>query len=384
MKAYSLYIHIPFCKQKCPYCDFNSYAGKEALIPAYLDALYKEIKTFGKALTKPRLKTIYLGGGTPTVLKAEELAKLMNDIENNFLVPKDIETTIEANPGTLNIEKLRELKRINFNRISIGTQSFNNTELLLLGRIHREAEIYQSVFHARKAGFANINLDIMFALPMQTVGAFAETLEKALALDPEHISIYNLEIERNTPFYQAHQQHKLSLPSNEVEAEMFELAMERAKETGYEHYEISNFSKTGKRCEHNMTYWQLNDYIGLGAGAHSYVNGWRFANERDIETYIDTQKKRFNFQNTLFQDELTKYANDPKPPHIGEAIFLGLRMLEGINLKKFTERFGIDLNHRYAKEINELVSLGLIECTTYLRLTLKGILLANEVFQRFV
>jgi len=346
-QPFSLYIHIPFCKKKCNYCDFYSFAGRENEIDEYVEKLAKDIKR----LPDPALggigsiKTIYFGGGTPTLLSASNFNYLLSTF-NFQLSSLQIEITTECNPGTVDLEKLKALRKLGINRLSIGAQSFNDEHLKALGRIHTAEDIYNTFKWARKAGFKNIGLDLMFALPNQTVEDWKETLRKAVKLSPEHISTYNLKIEENTPFWEMtkpktqnpNESTNLLIPNEETELEMYEFAIEYLTTNGYKHYEISNFSKPGKECQHNLTYWRNEEYIGIGDGAKSFD-----------PTHLESNK-----------------------------FILGLRLIEGVDLSK-------DEIKKYENEINEICELGLAELkNSNLKLTRKGIYLANEVFERFV
>lgn len=327
MDSFSLYIHIPFCKKKCHYCDFHSFAGREDEIDEYVDRIAADMKS-----VRPRyiaaLRTVYIGGGTPTLLSPSHFEYLISNIEYPI---SNIEFSVEANPGTVSLPYLRKIRQQGINRLSIGAQTFNNLQLKTLGRIHTAQEIYQAVEDARRAGFDNINLDIMYALPGQTFGEVKSDIKEALSLDTEHLSVYNLQIEEGTPLYG----QLLSRPSEDLEADMYACVIDTLTASGYDHYEISNFAKPGFRCQHNMNYWKNGNWIGIGDGAKS--------NE-------DREGK-----NTLF---------------------LGLRMLEGLPKEKFTG---------YETEVAELLKDGLLmEDKSNYKLSRRGLFLANRVFEKFV
>jgi oxygen-independent coproporphyrinogen-3 oxidase len=372
--SYSLYIHIPFCKRKCNYCDFPSYAGKEDLISEYLEALKAESGYISSLYDHPKVRSIYIGGGTPTILTENQIEMLFETIFNDFEVPSKTETTVEANPGTVTKEKLSALRKFGANRISLGAQTFKNDLLRKLGRIHLEHEIAEAFEMIREAGFKNINLDLMFALPGESLKDWSNTLTKAIALKPEHFSVYNLQLEEGTPLYNEKLDGNLKLPDEEDELEMYKTAIDTLSKNGYKQYEISNFAKNGFECAHNLTYWTLEEYIGLGAGAHSYIAGSRIENTSFIDKYLtkDLAKIKTEHKNT-------------KKENMQEMIFLGLRMIKGFSLNDFTARFGISFRELYKKEIEELESDGLLEIKgKNALLTQKGLFLANEVFKKFL
>lgn len=336
----SLYIHIPFCRQKCNYCDFVSFAGQEHLIDEYVKVLCQEIKQL--PTSNSELQTIFFGGGTPTLLEPKHFEKIL------FLVACHSEISIEANPATADKAKLRALRELGINRLSIGAQSFNNQHLNVLGRIHNQAEIFRIYDDARSAGFDNINLDLIFALPDQTFSEWQSDLKTAISMGPEHLSCYCLE-------------GKMSQNNEDTELAMFELTIETLTNNGFKHYEISNFAKPGRECQHNIVYWKNENYIGVGAGAHSHVDGQRWANPDSIEEYL----RSVTVTRPVSSDGYGK-----------ETIFMGLRMLEGLSIEKFKD---------FEKEVKELIENGLLtrEKDNY-KLTRRGLYLANEVFQKFV
>ena len=379
VNKYSLYIHIPFCKSKCNYCDFNSFAGKEGLIPDYIGTLKRELDFYSMVLEIPYLSTIYFGGGTPTMLPPESLHNILEWVRSKFALPKEPEITLEANPESVNFRKLLEAKNAGANRLSLGAQSFNDDILKSLGRIHSSSHIQYAFNTARMAGFSNIGLDLIFALPGQTLPDWKETLEKVTFLDPEHISTYNLVIEDGTPFYK--NKNSLNLPDIDLEYEMFHEAINFLIDRGFEHYEISNFAKPGKRCKGNETYWRNEEYIGVGAGATSYIGGNRYTNPAGLAEYI---KSWGNGIPKVIEDGLLGGKTD-MDLEVRETIFLGLRLIEGIDLAALDQRFGIDVKKKYESEIEELIENNLLEIKgTNLKLTKKGLFLADEVFLRFV
>ncbi|PIS28418.1 coproporphyrinogen III oxidase [Candidatus Saganbacteria bacterium CG08_land_8_20_14_0_20_45_16] len=399
---HSLYIHIPFCKKKCNYCDFVSYAGKEALINKYIETVCQEIASCFTPHSSP-LTTIYFGGGTPTLLSPKHFEKIFQHLTP--LIPLSItdgegetrsvaegggeacEISIEANPGTANKAKLKTLRELGINRLSIGAQSFNDRHLKVLGRIHTAEDILRFYDDSRAAGFDNINLDLIFALPNQTLADWQKDLQTAMAQQPNHLSTYNLQIEDGTPFWTSINPHPhplshrergekegydkkknqgegvLELPNEETELAMYEYTIETLTKAGYTHYEISNFSKPGYECQHNISYWLNKNYLGIGAGAHSHINGKRWSNPNCIEKYIKTPSSFL---------PLIKGENvDP-----GETIFMGLRLLDGISKEHF---------NGFEKEVTKLTQSGLlIQDNHNIKLTRKGLYLANEVFKKFV
>ena len=355
----SLYIHIPFCKKKCNYCDFVSYAGKENLIDQYVDALASEIR---HPLTTHylQLSTIYFGGGTPTLLEPKHFAKILDLLTTNNSLLSTIEVSVESNPGTADKTKLKELRKLGINRLSIGAQSFNDKHLKTLGRIHNSEDIFRFYRDARSAGFNNINLDLIFALPNQTLDEWKEDIRTAIDLQSNHLSTYNLQIEEGTPLHSLLSTNNLLLTDENTELAMYEHAIETLNSNGYKHYEISNFAKPGFECKHNINYWRNGNYLGVGAGAHSHVNGRRWANSGSIEEYLASRSREFHSQ----------------VPSKSEAVFLGLRLMHGLEIDKFLG---------FEKELAELTASGfLMRENSHVKLTRKGLYLANEVFEKFV
>lgn len=379
INKYSLYIHIPFCKSKCNYCDFTSYAGKEDVIPEYIQTLKQELKFYSEVLKKPLISTIYFGGGTPSILEPEHLHDILEAANSDFVLAKDVEITLEANPESVNFRKLLEARKAGVNRLSIGVQSFNDDTLKTLGRIHSSMHIQYAFNTARMAGFKNINLDLIFALPDQTLTDWKENLYKAMLLDPEHLSTYNLVIEKGTSFYE--NKSALKFPNIDLEYDMFNEAINYITDSGFEHYEVSNFSKPGFRCRGNEVYWRNEEYIGIGTGATSYINGNRYSNLKGLKEYIESWKK--GVPKTVEDGILNGKENLER--EISETMFLGLRLIEGIDLNSLNKRFGIDVYKKYNKEIEELIKNGLLEAKeSNLRLTRKGLFVADEVFEKFI
>lgn len=373
MKEMSLYIHIPFCKQKCLYCDFPSYSGKEKFIDEYIKALNKEILD---KCRKYKIISIFIGGGTPSYLNEKNLESLLKTI-NLLSFSENMEFTVECNPGTLNEEKLFIMKNNNVNRISMGLQSTNDNLLKEIGRIHTFEEFKKNYHSARKAGFKNINMDLMFGLPDQKVEDWIATLEDAVSLNPEHISAYSLIIEEGTCFYKLYDNDKLNLPSEEEERKMYVLTKNFLEEHGYHQYEISNYSKSGRECFHNKIYWKCNEYLGLGVSASSFIEKKRFKNIDSISEYI---KKINNGEDVTEEVHINNLKDDME-----EFIFMGLRMIEGISIKEFKKRFGKDVFEIYDDAIkNNVQKCLLVSNSEKLYLSPQGIELSNYVMSDFI
>ena len=373
MKEISLYIHIPFCKNKCMYCDFSSFAGKDNLRDRYVAALIKEIKMKAEQYI---IKTVFIGGGTPTYLTLEEMDMLLSAIDK-LKFADDYEFTVECNPGTLTFEKLKLMKDRKVNRLSIGLQSTNNSLLKTIGRIHDYKTFEENYNLARKAGFDNINVDLMFGLPDQKISDWTETLEDIVKLNPEHISAYSLIIEEGTPFYNMYNNDRLNLPSEDDEREMYHSAKRILEQNGYHQYEISNFAKQGRECRHNEVYWMLDEYLGCGSAASSYVGGNRYKNEENIEKYINDIENG----KTSVEEEIHNSFDD----NMEEFMFMGLRMTRGVCEKTFEKRFGVKIDTIYKdvidKHINEKL---LVRENGRIYLTAKGIELSNYVMSDFI
>ena len=354
----SIYIHIPFCKQKCLYCDFNSFDNKEDLIEEYFNALIKEIKMYK---INNELETIYFGGGTPSVPNEKYIEKVLKEL------PKAKEITLELNPGTITENKLIAYKKMGINRLSIGLQAIQNNILKEIGRIHTLLDFEEAFNLARKVGFDNINVDLMHGLPNQTLNYFKESVDYLIKLNPEHISCYSL-ILHNDIFK--------NLPPDEIEREMYYYAKSELSKNGYEHYEISNFAKNGKKSNHNLVYWNQKQYIGVGAGASSYIDGKRYTNISSIEEYIKRINK--NESVNILEEEQTKEDK------VKEYIILKLRLIEGLNIKEINEKFNINILKDFEKQIEKLKKLELINVNERIYLTKKGLDLANIVWDEFI
>ena len=373
MKEVSLYIHIPFCKQRCFYCDFPTFSGKDHLREEYVDALIKEIRD---KCTKYLIKTIFIGGGTPSYLGENELEKLLKTV-SELNLSKNIEYSMECNPGTVNEEKLKIMKKYGVNRISFGLQSCNDELLKNIGRIHTFKEFLENYKLARKIGFDNINIDLMYGLPNLTIEVWKDTLEEICKLKPEHISAYSLIIEEGTVFYNLYEKDKLKLPSEDDERIMDKITKDILINNGYHQYEISNFSLKNRECEHNKVYWSLDEYIGVGSASSSYINGYRLTNESSIGEYIRRVKSN---EDTV----VDKYKN-LREDEIEEFIFMGLRMLSGIDLLKFNRKFGLDIYSIYKNVIEKNIDDGLLIINKdRMYLTTKGVELSNRVMSDFI
>lgn len=373
MKEVALYIHIPFCKQKCFYCDFPSYARKDDLMSDYIEALLIELKEKIKAY---KVRSLFIGGGTPSYLNEENLSKLMKVIKNiNFI--EDAEKTIECNPGTVSEEKFNIMKEGGINRLSFGLQTTKNNLLKGIGRIHTFEAFKDNYNLARSVGFNNINIDMMFGLPNQSVKDWTDSLEEVAKLNPEHISAYSLIIEEGTPFYKLYNEDKLKLPSEEEEREMYKKCKDILIENGYHQYEISNYAKEGKECLHNEVYWMCDEYIGVGASSSSYIDGKRIKNIDDLREYI----KRIGISESIVDEEIINTKNDD----IEEFMFMGLRMNCGIKEEEFKRRFHTDIDNVYKDVIEGNINKGLLERKRgRIYLTDKGIELSNMVMSDMI
>lgn len=400
MQPHSIYLHIPFCRHRCGYCDFNTYAGLDDLIPAYVQALCREIRYLAENCgRKPPIHTIFLGGGTPSILPAGEIAKIINRLNQDFDILEGIEITMEANPGKLTYDYLKSLYELGINRISLGMQSANPGELLLLERQHEYHQIANAVSLVRKAGFKNYSLDLIFGIPYQTLESWQLSLELGLSLGPDHLSLYSLTIEPGTPLENWVTKGLLSEPDQDLSAEMYEWASEFLNERGFEQYEISNWARRDEvngllTCQHNLQYWRNFPYLGLGAGAHGYADGKRTANVRSPRVY--TQKllardEKDNQNNLSFPmtPATASVVTIDRSEEIKETMMMGLRLTEeGISQKEFQARFGATLEYVFDTQIDDLIGAGLLEwdrmTNDHLKLTPRGRLLGNQVFLRFI
>ncbi len=372
MKTLGLYIHIPFCKSKCGYCDFNSYAGKEGLIEPYFDALNNEIELMAKKYMGA-VDTIYFGGGTPTSVDAKYICRTIYTIKNNFEHCSNIEITTECNPGTIDFNGLCKLYDGGINRLSIGLQSADNGCLKALGRIHTVEDFDKCFHNARRAGFNNISLDLMYGLPEQTMDNWTETLRSAVQFNPEHISAYALKIEDGTPFASK----KLNLPDDDLVADMYQQAVQYLCDKGYGRYEISNFAKVGFESRHNLKYWKYNDFIGVGAGAFSCADGVRFSNVLDIEEYIESIKEQNSAE--VYREDISDFDK------MSEFVFLGLRLENGISEKEFKDRFYLNIDEVFGEQIDKYTKTEfLIRQNGQICFSDKGFFVSNIILADFV
>lgn len=377
MKELGIYIHIPFCKSKCSYCDFISFANKEKKVEKYIECLKKEIKN--KEVDNCIVDTIYIGGGTPSFIESKYIKEILELVKSRFKIKEEAEITIEVNPGTVNEEKLKDYKETGINRISIGLQSTNNKILKQIGRIHTYEEFLNTYNLVRKVGFRNINVDLMLALPNQTLEELEESIEKVIKLNPEHISIYSLILEDGTKMEELVNNKKIQLPSDELERKMYWNIKNKLEQNGYTHYEISNFSKKGFESKHNMNCWKQKEYLGFGLAAHSYINNERFCNTNNIEEYI----KNIENNNIKSNIEICEIQNEEEKKK--EYMLLGLRKLEGVNIGEFKNKFVDNPIYLYRKELEKLVNEDLIEIDlNNIKLTNKGLDLANLVWKEFI
>ena len=373
----SAYLHIPFCEHICHYCDFNKVFLKGQPVDEYLKALDQEIRMTVNQFPSGNLETIFVGGGTPTSLNEQQLYRFCDSINRNLPKSETMEFTFEANPGDLTKEKLEILKDAGVNRLSLGVQTFNEELLKKIGRVHKAKDVYQTIDNAKKIGFENISIDLIFSLPTQTIRDFKESLTEAFSLDITHYSAYSLIIEPKTVFYNLLKKGKLPSPGEDVEAAMYELLMEEMEKHGFSQYEISNFSKPGFESRHNLTYWNNESYYGFGAGAHSYLNGVRRSNTGPLKRYMD---QIISGELPVIDEHQTT-----KVEQMEEEMFLGLRKTRGVSVPHFMEKFAVDPQQLFEQEIAELTNKQWLEVEkNHIFLTKKGRLLGNEVFQAFL
>ena len=376
MDKISLYIHIPFCAQKCLYCDFPSFARKDHLRKAYIEALNKEIISLREKHNNLEINTIFIGGGTPSVLESNELECLLKEIAK-LNMAKDIEYSMECNPGNLTEEKLEVMKKYGVNRISMGLQAKQDNLLKGLGRIHNYKTFKENFLLAKKVGFNNINVDLMFGLPNQRLNEWEETLREIISLEPAHISAYSLIIEEGTAFYNLYENDKLKLPTEEEERKMYHLAKKILEENGFNQYEISNYAKEGKECRHNLAYWNMDNWIGVGSAAASYINGKRIKNISSVEEYINSIKDK--------GEAVEEIINNSKNDNMEEFMFMGLRKINGIDENEFKNRFSMNINDVYGEILNKYIGEGLlIRESGRIFLSEKGIEISNVIMADFL
>ena len=371
-KPTSAYVHIPFCTQICYYCDFSKVFIKNQPVDSYLEHLLQEFHSYDIQ----KLRTLYIGGGTPTALSAPQLEVLLDGLTKNLDLSVLEELTIEANPGDLDEDKIAVLKNSAVNRVSLGVQTFDDKMLKKIGRSHLERDIYENIDRLKLAGFDNISIDLIYALPGQTMDQVKDNVAKAIALDIPHMSLYSLILENHTVFMNRMRRGKLPLPKEEVEAEMFEYIIAELERAGFEHYEISNFSKSGFESRHNLMYWDNAEYYGIGAGASGYVNGVRYKNHGPIRHYLKAVEEgnaRINEEHLSLREQME------------EEMFLGLRKKSGVSMKRFEEKFGTSFDNLYGQVVRDLCHQGLLQVAgQQIRMTKKGLFLGDTVAERFI
>ena len=387
MKNIGIYLHIPFCKKKCFYCDFISYCNEENNIYTYIECMKKEIKFKASELNKFSIKnqenyeidTIYIGGGTPSYIDSKFISDLIDSVKKSFNVKNNCEITIELNPDSTLFEKLFEYKKTGINRISIGLQSSKDKLLKEIGRVHNFEQFKRAYYNIKKAGFTNINVDLMIALPNQSLEDINDSVEEIMNLEPSHISVYSLILEENTILFEKVKNGELILPNEELEREMYWYVKDKLEKRGYMQYEISNFAKNEKESKHNLNCWKQNEYLGIGLNAHSFFNSIRFSNTDNIANYIKNIRNQNYKDNQIIQEILS--LEDKQR----EFMILGLRIIKGVEIKHFKEKFGQNPIYVFRKEINKLEKEDLIEIDgDCIKLTKKGLDFANVVWEEFV
>lgn len=384
---FGIYVHIPFCTAKCGYCDFNSYAGHEHMIPSYTRTLLTDAGLWKRAVGDRSVTSVFFGGGTPSLAPVEEMTAILDGLRRTFNVVPDAEISLEANPGSLTVDYLRGLRDIGFNRISIGVQSFDDEELVVLDRIHTADDARAAYAAARAAGFDNVNLDFIYGLPEQPLASWQRTLEEAIALAPEHLSLYALTIEEGTPLARDIARGRVPPPDPDAQAEQYEWTQDRLARTSYRHYEISNWALPGRECRHNLLYWEHREYLGLGAGAHSFLDGTRFSTALLPNRYaelVDESAAQIVDDRGAMRHVAAAETITPDLA-VADALILGLRLVDGVDIPSFVERYGVDPYERHASLFDEFISYGIVErAGSRLRLTRRGRLLSNELFQRLL
>ena len=371
-KLTSAYVHIPFCTQICYYCDFSKVFIKNQPVDSYLEHLIEEYDSYDIK----KLRTLYIGGGTPTALSAPQLAFLLEKLTDKLDLSYLEELTIEANPGDLDQEKIAVLKASPVNRVSLGVQTFNDRMLKQIGRSHLEKDIYENIANLKKAGFDNISIDLIYALPKQTMEDVKTNVAKAIALDIPHMSLYSLILENHTVFMNRMRRGKLPLPKEDLEAEMFDYIIAELEKAGFEHYEISNFSKPSFESRHNLMYWDNAEYYGIGAGASGYVDGVRYKNHGPIRHYLQAVEAG----NARVQEEMLTLKEKME-----EEMFLGLRKKSGVSKKRFEEKFGLSFEDQYGAVVSDLTEQGLlVPDRDIVRMTKQGLFLGDTVAEKFI
>ena len=385
-RALALYLHIPFCTAKCGYCDFNSYAGLDHVVGDYTPALVRELELWAPAARDFEVHTVFFGGGTPSLTSLDDMRTLTSAVRAHYEVAPDAEWTLEANPGELTGEHLAGLRALGLNRLSIGVQSLHDDELQRLDRVHSAERAFEAVVAARAAGFENLNLDLIFGLIEQPLGRWQQTLELALALRPEHLSCYALTVEPGTALHYQVAKGLLPAPDPDVAADQYDWTREWLAAAGYRHYELSNWALPGRECRHNLVYWRAEPYLGLGAGAHSFFAGQRFANVDAPTRYVEAVNASYEERQATGRGRLQQVARGETPDEAtlrADAMVLGLRLLEGVDCDEFAARFGCAVTEAFGPAVERHLRLGLLEWADggrRLRLSARGLLLANEVF----
>lgn len=387
----SLYLHIPFCRHRCAYCDFNTYAGLEGMVGPYMDALEREVRSF-EGKTEDSVGTVFFGGGTPSLVPVERLSGVLAAVRESFTLAPDTEITLEANPGTVSAEYLSRLRAVGVNRLSMGMQSASPDDLRVLEREHDYFDVVHAVRWARRAGFDNVNLDLIFGLPYQSLDSWARTLDLAAGLSPDHLSVYNLILEHGTPMKAWVGRGLLPAPDDDVAADMYEHAMDRLAGLDYEQYEISNWARrdgagTLLSCRHNLQYWRNRPYLGLGAGAHGFAAGVRTVNVRAPQAYIERMSTTTNSGRQFPRTPATVNATlVGREEEMGDTMMMGLRLIrEGVSDGAFKQRFGAGIGEAFPEQTAALVRQGLLESSGgAFRLTARGVLLGNRVFMEYL
>jgi oxygen-independent coproporphyrinogen-3 oxidase len=395
----ALYTHIPFCTAKCSYCDFNSYAGQDSLFEPYAQAVAREAALWSPKIAGRKVETVFFGGGTPSLLPLPQMATIVEALKQHFDLAAAAEISLEANPGTVDAVHLAGLRRIGFNRISFGVQSFHEDELLSIDRIHDSSEVDDAYRWAREAGFENVNLDLIYGLAGQDMAGWQENLEKALSMAPDHLSLYALTLEEGTPLTRDVGRGRIEGPDLDLQADMFEWSRERMARAGYHQYEVSNWARDGRECRHNLIYWRNGDWLGLGAGAHSHLFDWRFADASSPSRYInlvnETALGHFVERDAVRLDgaspleamrQVTLREAPDRGREMSETVILALRLREGLDLAAFEARYGISLQQAFGAALEETTTLGLTELTPDNRLRLRdeAVMLGDEAFMRFL
>lgn len=376
--TYGLYIHIPYCKEKCKYCDFTSYSGRQDSMSEYFTCIINELQSYKNRVDKDNsISTIFIGGGTPTFVNSEYIVSILKYVYDNFNVLSNAEISIEGNPGTVSLDALVDYRGIGINRISFGLQTSDSKQLKVLGRIHDYDDYVEAIRLAKLAGFKNINTDLIIGIPGQDWASQKDTLEKVISMDIKHISCYSLIIEEGTPFFKMYNSGKLILPDETEERKIYHNTISFLKKNGFEQYEISNFSKNGYQCRHNVDCWKCKEYIGVGVGASSYFNGSRYSNVQNIDGYIKAINSKYSAVYGL--ESISKVES------MKEYMMLGLRLISGVNEREFFEKYNMNLFDVFQKEIEKLINNGLVEyMDNSVRLTKQGLDLANLAFMEFV